>query len=293
MESAELILSPKGSIYHLDISPEEISTTIILVGDPGRVTQVSSRFDNIYYQRNHREFVTHTGSIGNRLISAVSTGIGTDNIDIVINELDALVNIDFETGKPKDKHTPLTFIRIGTSGSLHPSIPIDSFLLNTHALGLDNLLSFYDIERNTTLANVEAMVFKKYEMLGTLPVKPYLTAADESLVHRFSTNMQTGITLTAPGFYGPQGRQLRLKSNMRKLLESIAIAERDSFFLSNFEMETSGIYGLSSLLKHKAISCNVILANRPLNIFSKNANESIGKLIDHVLLQWSEHPHPG
>jgi uridine phosphorylase len=288
MESAELILSPKGSIYHLDILPEEISTTIFLVGDPGRVRQVSDKFDKIIHQHKHREFITHTGYIGKRSLSVVSTGIGTDNIDIVLNELDALVNIDFATGKPKNEHTTLTFIRIGTSGSLHPSIPIDSFLLNTHAVGMDNLLTFYDMGESTAPSTFVSKLFEKYALLGTLPVRPYVTAGDESLVHHFSKNMPTGITLTAPGFYGPQGRQLRLKSTMRKLMESAATAERDAYFLSNFEMETSGIYGLSNLLHHKAISCNVILANRPLNIFSKNANKSIEKLIDHVLSLWSE-----
>jgi len=283
MESAELILSPNGRIYHLDLLPCEISPTIILVGDPGRVSQVSKKFDKVFVQRIHREFITHTGIIGKTPVSVVSTGIGTDNIDIVINELDALVNIDFATGKPKDTHTTLTFIRIGTSGSLHASIPIDSFLLNTHSLGLDNLLSFYDVENNQTLEAFNVKIQVKYAELAQLPVKTYLTAADETLIQLFKNEMQTGITLTASGFYGPQGRQLRLKSRMRNLLETIANEEREETSITNFEMETSGIYGLSTLLNHKAVSCNVILANRPLNIFSQKANESIEKLIDLVL----------
>ena len=283
MASAELILSPNGRIYHLDLLPGEISTTIILVGDPGRVSQVSNKFDKVFMQRIHREFITHNGIIGKTPVSVVSTGIGTDNIDIVINELDALVNIDFATGKPKDTHTTLTFIRIGTSGSLHESIPIDSFLLNTHSLGLDNLLSFYDVENNEALEAFNMKIHDKYPALGQLPVKPYLTAADEYLIRLFKDDMQTGITLTAPGFYGAQGRQLRLKSRMRNLLETIASEKREETSLTNFEMETSGIYGLSALLNHKAVSCNVILANRPLNIFSQKANESIEKLIDLVL----------
>ena len=283
MASAELILSPNGRIYHLDLLPSEISATIILVGDPGRVSQVSKKFDKVFVQRIHREFITHTGIIGKTPVSVVSTGIGTDNIDIVINELDALVNIDFATGKPKDTHTTLTFIRIGTSGSLHASIPIDSFLLNTHSLGLDNLLSFYEVENNQALEAFNVKIQVKYPALALLPVNPYLTAADESLIQLFKNEMQTGITLTAPGFYGAQGRQLRLKSRMRNLLETIASAEREETSITNFEMETSGIYGLSTLLNHKAVSCNVILANRPLNIFSQKANESIEKLIDLVL----------
>ena len=283
MESAELILSPNGRIYHLDLLPCEISPTIILVGDPGRVSQVSKKFDKVFVQRIHREFITHTGIIGKTPVSVVSTGIGTDNIDIVINELDALVNIDFATGKPKDTHTTLTFIRIGTSGSLHASIPIDSFLLNTHSLGLDNLLSFYDVENNQALEAFNVKIQVKYAELAQLPVKTYLTAADETLIQLFKNEMQTGITLTASGFYGPQGRQLRLKSRMRNLLETIANEEREETSITNFEMETSGIYGLSTLLNHKAVSCNVILANRPLNIFSQKANESIEKLIDLVL----------
>jgi uridine phosphorylase len=283
MASAELILSPNGRIYHLDLLPSEISPTIILVGDPGRVSQVSKKFDKVFVQRIHREFITHTGIIGKTPVSVLSTGIGTDNIDIVINELDALVNIDFATGKPKDTHTTLTFIRIGTSGSLHASIPIDSYILNTHSLGLDNLLSFYDVENNQALEAFNGKIQVKYPELALLPVKPYLTAADESLIKLFKNDMQTGITLTAPGFYGPQGRQLRLKSRMRNLLETIASAEIEESSITNFEMETSGIYGLSVLLNHKAVSCNVILANRPLNIFSQKANESIENLIDLVL----------
>lgn len=283
MASAELILSANGRIYHLDLLPSEISSTIILVGDPGRVSQVSKKFDKILYQRIHREFVTHTGMMGEMPISVVSTGIGTDNIDIVINELDALVNIDFVTGKPKETHTTLTFIRIGTSGSLHASIPIDSFLLNTHSLGLDNLLSFYDVDKDQSLDTFYAKILEKYPALSLLPVKPYVTAADASLVLLFKNDMQTGITMTAPGFYGAQGRQLRLKSRMRNLLDTIANAEREETSLTNFEMETSGIYGLSALLNHKAISCNVILANRPQNIFSQQANESVEKLINLVL----------
>lgn len=283
MASAELILSANGRIYHLDLLPSEISSTIILVGDPGRVSQVSKKFDKILYQRVHREFITHTGIIGKTPISVVSTGIGTDNIDIVINELDALVNIDFATGKPKEKHTTLTFIRIGTSGSLHASIPIDSFLLNTHSLGLDNLLSFYDNEIDQTLEAFYVKINDKYPALSLLPVKPYLTAADASLVLLFKNDMQTGITMTAPGFYGAQGRQLRLKSRMKNLLDMVANAEREETSLTNFEMETSGIYGLSALLNHKAISCSVILANRPQNIFSQKANESVEKLINLVL----------
>lgn len=283
MASAELILSANGRIYHLDLLPSEISSTIILVGDPGRVSQVSKKFDKILYQRIHREFVTHTGTMGEMPISVVSTGIGTDNIDIVINELDALVNIDFVTGKPKETHTTLTFIRIGTSGSLHASIPIDSFLLNTHSLGLDNLLSFYDVDKDQSLETFYAKILEKYPALNLLPVKPYVTAADASLVLLFKNDMQTGITMTAPGFYGAQGRQLRLKSRMRNLLDTIANAEREETSLTNFEMETSGIYGLSALLNHKAISCNVILANRPQNIFSQKANESVEKLINLVL----------
>lgn len=283
MASAELILSANGRIYHLDLLPSEISSTIILVGDPGRVSQVSKKFDKILYQRIHREFVTHTGTMGEMPISVVSTGIGTDNIDIVINELDALVNIDFVTGKPKETHTTLTFIRIGTSGSLHASIPIDSFLLNTHSLGLDNLLSFYDVDKDQSLETFYAKILEKYPALSLLPVKPYVTAADASLVLLFKNDMQTGITMTAPGFYGAQGRQLRLKSRMRNLLDTIANAEREETSLTNFEMETSGIYGLSALLNHKAISCNVILANRPQNIFSQKPNESVEKLINLVL----------
>jgi uridine phosphorylase len=283
MESAELILSAKGRIYHLDLLPEEISSTIILVGDPGRVAQVSKRFDQILFRRDHREFTTHSGILGTKRITVLSTGIGTDNIDIVLNELDALVNIDLQTGRVKDKLTTLTFIRIGTSGSLHPSIPVDSFLINTHSLGLDNMLSYYDDPGNNHLRELENFLKEKYPALNTLKEHPTLTQADESLIKHFSKGMNQGINLTAPGFYGPQGRQLRLRSRVSDLLTTIAKTEGAGPQITNFEMETNGIYGLSTLLKHKAVSCNVILANRPLNRFSTNANERIENLIEHVL----------
>jgi len=274
---SELIITPRGSIYHLDVHPGELATTIITVGDPQRVARVSRHFDRVEHQLQHREFVTHTGWIGNRRVSVIGTGIGPDNIDIVINEADALHNIDFESRTPKSTHTQLTFIRIGTSGSLQADIPVDAWVASSHGLGLDNLLAYY--------AGSEPFYAEGKVLCGevTLPVAPYLVPGDVSLRNHFTgTGIHSGITATSPGFYGPQGRKLRLEPKMpvTDLLRYVLYQEHR---ITNFEMETAAIYGLTNLCGHRALSLNAILANRLANTFSPDPAKSIDGLIAYTL----------
>lgn len=281
---SELILDSKGRIYHLHLRPEEIANTILTVGDPGRVARISRHFDRIDYQKDKREFVTHTGWYKGKHITVLSTGIGPDNIDIAINELDALVNIDLETRQIKEKHTALNIIRVGTSGCLQPDIPVDSLLISGYGIGLDNLMSFYDYQPNLS----EATLFDEWRQFQDytqgLPVETYVVQANHQLFDALKKNMQTGITFTAPGFYGPQGRTLRASSRITpEILQHLQHFSYQGFRITNFEMETSAIYGLSRMLGHRAVSCNAIIANRPAGTFSKNPGDTIDRLILEVL----------
>lgn len=269
MQFSELILH-HNKLYHLRLEPGEAASTIFTVGDPGRVEAVSKHFDSLEVKRVHREFVTHTGTLNGQRLSVISTGIGTDNIDIVLNELDALFNIDFATRQPKSSHQSLNFIRIGTSGALSPDVPIDSFLYSEAALGLDALMHYYP-EHQT------------WEEHPLLPVRAYFTTAAGSMVDRLSVepDFESGFTLTTAGFYAPQGRSIRLKTNLDlDALEAARIAGRK---LSNIEMETAGIYALSKLLGHSAISLNAILANRSKGVFSSNPEKTVEELIERSL----------
>ena len=279
---SELILNKRGAIYHLDLRPEELATTVITVGDPDRTALVSQYFDKIEYKRQHREFITHTGTIGNKRLSVISTGIGPDNIDIVLNELDALVNIDFETRLVKENHTPLNIIRVGTSGSLQPDIPIDSFVASTHGLGLDNLLNFYRMEQNEE-ENQLLHSFITHTQLHAQITNPYISIAGASLLKHFVNNFYHGITVTCPGFYGPQGRILRLGVKNPELINRLTGFQFGQHRISNFEMETSAIYGLSKLLGHHALSLNAVVANRVKKEFSKDGDQLVQKLIREAL----------
>lgn len=279
---SELILNKRGAIYHLDLRPEELATTVITVGDPDRTALVSQHFDKIEYKRQHREFITHTGTIGNKRLSVISTGIGPDNIDIVLNELDALVNIDFETRLVKENHTPLNIIRVGTSGSLQPDIPIDSFVASTHGLGLDNLLNFYRMEQNEE-ENQLLHSFITHTQLHAQITNPYISIAGASLLKHFVNNFYHGITVTCPGFYGPQGRILRLGVKNPELINRLTGFQFGQHRISNFEMETSAIYGLSKLLGHHALSLNAVVANRVKKEFSKDGDQLVQKLIREAL----------
>lgn len=279
---SELIINSRGAVYHLNLRPEELASTIITVGDPDRVVQVSKHFDHIECSFQHREFITHTGTIGSKRISVVSTGIGTDNIDIVLNELDALANIDFKTRSIKPKLTPLTIIRVGTSGSLQADIPVDSFVASTHGLGIDNLLNFY---RNTN--NEEELYllreFVAHTQLGSKQAAPYIASAGTSVLKHFVEGFHLGITVTAPGFYGPQGRVLRLGLSQPDLIDRFTGFRYGNHRIANFEMETSAIYGLGRLLGHHCLSLNAIVANRIKKEFSKDGTAAVEKLIIKTL----------
>lgn len=278
---SELILNPDGSVYHLHLLPEEIAETIITVGDPDRVSEVSKYFDSIEVKRNKREFVTHTGYIGKKRVSVISTGIGTDNIDIVFTELDALVNIDLKTREIKKKHTTLDFIRIGTSGALQADIDIDSFLISSHGLGLGGLMLYYDFEENESERTLRESIDN--QLINPIPVPTYLYENSTDLADKIGPDMLRGVTATCPGFYAPQGRQLRGKVRNQKMLDELRAWSHNGTRITNFEMETAGIYGMARMLGHRAISCNAILANRAKGEFSAEPKKVAGKLIETVL----------
>jgi uridine phosphorylase len=282
IKQSELILNPDGSIYHLHLRPEDLATTIITVGDPDRVDQVSKYFDHIELKQQKREFKTHTGLYKNQRITVISTGIGSDNIDIVLNELDALVNIDFETRTLKNKLTALNIVRIGTSGALQADIPVDSILISTHGLDINGMLPSYEIETIRNKAFEKA--FCMHTEWNNDRAQPVLVENSKALEHQlYENHILTGITATCGGFYGPQGRMLRLEpkdSIFRNKLESFRY---EDLKITNFEMETSAIYGLSKLLGHQACSMNAILANRANGSFSKKPDETIDNLIQYTL----------
>ncbi len=279
---SELIINERGAVYHLNCRPEEIASTIITVGDPDRVAEVSKHFDKTEYQNKHREFVTHTGYIGNRRITCVSTGIGPDNIDIVLNELDALVNIDFETRQVKETLTRLNIIRLGTSGSLQKDIPVDSFVASTHGLGLDNLMHFYRQENNEE-ENQIIQAFGTHTQLHSGKISPYINMAGASLIKHFTKDYHHGITVTCPGFYGPQGRVLRLGLGYPMLIDQLTNFKFGNYRITNFEMETSAIYGLGNALGHHCLSLSAIVANRISKTFSANGQLAVENLIKQSL----------
>lgn len=279
---SELILNPDGSIYHLYLRPEDIAANIITVGDPGRVPMVSRYFDEIEVKKQKREFATHTGRIGSKRLTVISTGIGPDNIDIAINELDALANIDFETRLPKEEHTAFNIIRIGTSGSLQADVPVDSFVASAYGLGLDNLLSFYEYQPNLGEAALEDELNAFLEYTGSIPF--YACECHPALLEALGQDKTQGITLTSPGFYAPQGRVLRAKARYDvQFFESLARFEFGKYPITNFEMETSAIYGLARILGHRALSANAIIANRPNGAFSKDPYKAVDALIQNML----------
>ena len=282
IKQSELILNPDGSIYHLHLRPKDLATTIITVGDPDRVDQVSKYFDHIELKQQKREFKTHTGLYKNQRITVISTGIGSDNIDIVLNELDALVNIDFETRTLKNKLTALDIVRIGTSGALQADIPVDSILISTHGLDINGMLPSYEIETIRNKAFEKA--FCMHTEWNNDRAQPVLVENSKALEHQlYENHILTGITATCGGFYGPQGRMLRLEpkdSIFRNKLQSFRYKDLK---ITNFEMETSAIYGLSKLLGHQACSMNAILANRANGSFSKKPDETINNLIQYTL----------
>jgi uridine phosphorylase len=275
---SELIINPRGAVYHLDLKPDELGSTVITVGDPDRVKEVSKHFDSIEVKQQHREFISHTGYVNKKRITVLSSGIGPDNIDIVINELDALVNIDFNTRRIKDKLSSLNIVRIGTSGSLQPDIPVDSFVASTHGLGVDNLLNFYRHEQNEEEKQLLQSFVTHTQMHGEMSY-PYVSSATGSLIKHFGREFHHGITVTCPGFYGPQGRVLRLGVRNPNLINRLTDFRFGQHRITNFEMETSAIYGLGKLLGHNCLAINAIVANRVKQEFSKDGKAAVEKLI--------------
>ncbi len=279
---SELIINPDGSIYHLHLQPHQIAETIITVGDPDRVASVSKHFDTIQHKEQHREFITHTGYLNNKRITVISTGIGTDNIDIVFNELDALVNIDFETRMIKDSLTQLDIIRVGTSGSVDESIDVDTVLISENAIGMDGLMNFY-VHENTIQETVYLEAFMSHIKLHFKNARPYFASAGVNLLNKFESHFRKGTTVTANGFYGPQGRQLRLQKEFPEFIEVMNSFRHKHFRITNLEMETAGIYGMGKILGHNCLSVNAILAQRIHQRFSSDPDLIVSKMIEDVL----------
>ena len=279
---SELVLNEDGSIYHLQLKPENIADTIVLVGDQGRVEKISKYFDSIEYSGQKREFLTHTGRIGSKRLTVLSTGIGTDNIDIVINELDALVNIDLKTRTVKETSQSLNLIRLGTSGSLQEDLPVDSFLLSTHGIGFDGVFNYYDkcIEVEDTELTDEFMAQTNWD--SRFP-RPYIVSGSDKLLNLLKEGTFQGMTATANGFYGPQGRQLRLKPTVPDLNERLSKFEHNGMRITNFEMETSALFGLGKALGHECATVCAIIANRYKKEYSKNHDLTIEQLISFLL----------
>jgi len=279
---SELIINSRGAVYHLDVRPEEIAQTVITVGDPDRVQQVSKHFDTIEHKCSHREFITHTGAIGNKKISVISTGIGPDNIDIVINELDALVNIDLATRTVKPDLTQLTIIRLGTAGSLQGDIPVDGIVASTHGLGIDNLLNYYRHDNNEEEKQILQQFITQAQISSNFSY-PYISTAGPAVLKHFVNGFHHGITVTCPGFYGPQGRVLRLGLTNPDLIDRLTQFTFGYHRITNFEMETSAIYGLGRLLGHHCLSLSAIVANRITKEFSKDGRAAVENMIKKAL----------
>ena len=280
--ASELIINPRGAIYHLDVAPGELADTIITVGDPNRVETVSKHFDTIEVKRAHREFITHTGTIGNKRLSVVSTGIGTDNIDIVLHELDALVNIDFKTRLINKQLKSLKIIRLGTSGGLQADVNVDEFVVSTHAIGIDNLLNFYRHKHNAEEQEL-LQHFNTHTNMHAGITTPYIFSANIGLMQHFTAGYKHGITVTCPGFYGPQGRVLRLGLSNPNFVDKLTDFSFGRHRITNFEMETSGIYGLGNIMGHSCLSISAIVANRVSKTFSADGNVAVEKLITQSL----------
>lgn len=285
LADTELIITPAGKIYHLDLHPDQLADTVITVGDPGRVAAVSKHFDAIEFQEAHREFVTHTGRIGNKRLTVLSTGIGPDNIDICLNELDALANIDFNTRLPKAQHRQLNIIRLGTSGALQHDIKPGSLVVSRYGMGLDNLMHFYQYRPNLAEAELMDEVIALEQLIEKFPVQPYVCEGSAVLANQLGQDdAEQGITITCPGFYAPQARSLRTPARMSiATLEAWSQLQYKGVRLTNFEMETSAIFGLARLLGHRAVSCNVILGNRLNGNFTDDPVGIVKRMIEVML----------
>jgi uridine phosphorylase len=276
---SELILNKDGSVYHLSLRPEDITDTILLVGDPGRVHNVSKHFDQIDFEMNKREFITHVGTHKGKRLMVMSTGMGVSNIEIAMLELDALANIDLKTREPNAKKRILNIIRIGTSGAIQEDIEVGSFLVSEYAVGMDNILAFYDLPQD----DFEASFSSELKNYLNLDLMPYTVQSSSKLFNMMKSDMIAGFTATTPGFYAPQGRQLRLPIRHPEMVDKLTTFHYEDHWITNFEMETSGLYAFGKMLGHEMLSTNVILANRAKGLFSKNPSRSIDQLIQKVL----------
>ena len=278
----ELILTPQKKVYHINLCDEDIADDVIVVGDQGRVEQISRHFSSVEFKTAHREFVTHTGFYKGKRITVLSTGIGPDNIDIVMNELDAAVNIDPETRTEKSNKRKLNIIRLGTSGSLQQDVPVNGLVVSQYGLGIDGILNFYEgWDKVSDISICDAFV--KHTSWSSILPYPYCVPADKDLFEKFSKGNFHGITTTAPGFYGPQGRQLRLNASQPALNELLGSFRYQDLRITNFEMETSALYGLGTLLGHRCLTVCVIIANRVTKTFTPDYSKSVDLLIGECL----------
>jgi len=279
---SELILNTDGSLYHIHLKPENLADTVIIVGDPGRVPEISKHFDSIEFKAQNREMVTHTGNIGRKRLTVLSTGMGTDNLDIVMNELDAAVNIDLKTREPKSQHTSLNIIRLGTSGALQADVEPGVAVASTYGIGLDGLLYFYKGNEKVTDHQL-AQAFVEHTGWNNKLPGIYAVPASEKLLSSLVHGLVQGITLTAPGFYGPQGRELRLKTAFPELNSLIETFSYKGKRITNFEMETSALYGLGKLLGHETLTICNIVANRVAKTYAADYKKDMERLISLVL----------
>jgi uridine phosphorylase len=281
-KESELIITPRGSVYHLDLKPEDVGDYVILVGDPDRVKEVSRNFDSIAFKTQNREFITHTGILENKKITCISTGIGTDNIDIVLNELDAAVNINLETREENEVKRKLNLIRIGTTGSLQPTLEVDEYIASAYVIGLDGLLNYYKYNKSIEQMDlIDQFIWQTgYPYIFA---KPYVFKASNQLLQMMKEKCHTGITITAPGFYAPQGRQLRYELINPELIDNYTKFRYGAYKATNLEMEASALYGLGNLLGHEVCTVCAVVANRVNKTFSKDGHAAVDGLIKFVL----------
>lgn len=289
LPESELILNKDGSVYHLGIRPEDLADTILVVGDPSRVPLISRYFDKVELRMNRREFVTHTGQVGKKRITVISSGMGTDNVEILVTELDALANIDLKKREIKPDKKRLHFIRIGTSGSLQEDVPLDSYVASTSAIGLDALMCFYELPQTE---QQQQLARQLQHQLG-LTFQPYCVPGSTLLQQQYGFDMIPGNTVTCPGFYAPQGRKIRLALRIPQIVPELSLFRFGNYRLTNFEMETAGYYALCQLLGHEMVSLNAIVANRITNTFSKDAENVMDSLIRKVLERSESQRAPG
>ncbi|WP_313492223.1 nucleoside phosphorylase [Sphingobacterium multivorum] len=280
INASELILNADGSIYHLNLLPEDLAGTVITVGDPDRVAKVSKYFDRIELKKGKREFITHTGYLGNKRLTVISTGIGTDNIDIVLNELDALANIDFANRTVKSTLSSLHIVRIGTSGAVQQDVEMGTILASAYGVGLDALMNYY---RGSYDGEEQALQVELAKYFSALNLNPYVAKAGAGLLDRIAFDLPKGVTLTAPGFYAPQGRTVRSTNTIPNFIDLINSFQYKGQRFTNLEMETAGIYALANMFGHQALSINAILASRVDGRFSSAPEEVVGKAIQLVL----------